>query len=391
MPLVSEMVHPRSLDFQNQRKVVILRDTKQLSWESIAEEVVNLEGAKPSPWLCRQVYNSFNCRKGRRAYRYSNCGRKPWTISKGNEKLLLKRLRALRRTCACTSTTLQRELLREKGVQVECSIIRKVLTRNGYKWLPRAQKPKYSQEDKAARVVFAQEVLAMTPAELRSYLAMTMDGVVLTLPPADPVHRENYCRVGETHMWRTRSEAAKHELSGGERYTMQVPAARAVPMWGGIGPGGFGLVLFHEKRKVDQHEWAKCVADGKLHAACKDARLDRQQGPWHILCDNESFLTAPAARAAHDRARVELWHIPPRSPDLNPVEKFWSWLRRCLRQMDLADLKAKRPPIQKHALKARVRALLRTDRARAVARKTFATLRKSCEEVVAKGGAACRS
>ena len=111
MPLVSEIVHPKSLNFQNQRKVVILRDTKQLSWESIAEEVVNLVGAKPSPWLCREVYQSFNSRKRRRPYRYSKCGRKPWKISRENERFLLKRLLALRRTRACTSTTLQRELL----------------------------------------------------------------------------------------------------------------------------------------------------------------------------------------------------------------------------------------------------------------------------------------
>ena len=104
----------------------------------------------------------------------------------------------------------------------------------------------------------------------------------------------------------------------------------------------------------------------------------------------ESFLKAPASRAAHAKARVELWHIPPRSPDLNPVEKFWAWLRRRLRAMDLADLKAKRRPVQKTASKARVRRLVATDRARAVAKNLVLGLRNVCEEVQRKRGAASR-
>ena len=161
-------------------------------------------------------------------------------------------------------------------------------------------------------------------------------------------------------------------------------------MWGGIGPGGFGLVLFHAYKKVDEHEWKAAVEKGCLVKACKATRPDRTQGPWRLLCDNESFLQAPASRAAHVRARVELWQVPPRSPDLNPVEKFWSWLRRRLRAMDLADLKGKRPAVQKMALKQRVRRLCATQRAKAVAQATFLSLRKTCAEVKKKRGAASR-
>ena len=41
-------------------------------------------------------------------------------------------------------------------------------------------------------------------------------------------------------------------------------------------------------------------------------------GPWHVLCDNESFLAARDARMEYLRSKVILWHIPARSPDLNP-------------------------------------------------------------------------
>ena len=53
--------------------------------------------------------------------------------------------------------------------------------------------------------------------------------------------------------------------------------------------------------------------------------------------------------------------------DLNPAEKFWSWLRRKLRSMDLADLRAKRAPVSKAQLQARVRTIMRTEKAKVVA------------------------
>ena len=146
--------------------------------------------------------------------------------------------------CVCTASTLQRELAKGKGVKLEKSTICKILKAKGYKWLPRAQKPKFSKKDREARMAFAQEVLDMTKDELRRHLAMCMDGVILSVPPNDPIDRENYCHVGETHMWRTRSEAAKASLAGGKAYDKQVPMSRAVSLWGGIGTGGFGIVLF---------------------------------------------------------------------------------------------------------------------------------------------------
>ena len=191
-------------------------------------------------------------------------------------------------------------------------------------------------------------------------------------------------------MWRTRREAAQPDLAGDSLYQKQVPQRRAVPMWGGIGPGGFGLVLvlFHARKKVDTEEWVRAVDGGRLVAACRRARPDRLAGPWHILCDNERFLDAPAARAAHKQARVQLEHIPARSPDLNPVELFWGWLRKRLQKLDLEDLVAERPPVNRRRLTARLRALLATERARTVARNCFRSLPKTCEQVLRKRGAA---
>ena len=390
MPVVSEMVHPRSMDFRNQRKCIMLRDTQGLAWTKIAPRLQTLRGAghHPSPSQCRKLYTAFSAKLGRRPYKYSKCGRKPWKVTPDMTQFIVQRLLYLRNKCICTSTTLQREVLREKHVQVEASTIRKVLKKQGFRWLPRRQKPRYTKDDRAARRRFAQDILDLGPRRFREHFAMSMDGVVLAVPPSDHTDRENFCHVGDTHMWRKRTEAAQPELAGDDMYTKQIPRARAVPFWGGIGPGGFGLVLFHPGKKVKTHQWVEAAEGGRLVAACKRARPDRDRGPWHILCDNERFLEAPASRAVHARQHVRLCHVPRHSPDLNPVELFWGWLRKQLRRMDMADFIRGRPPVTRAGLKARVRGLVQTLRAKRVAAQCFLSLAKTCQAVKRKRGAA---
>ena len=70
---------------------------------------------------------------------------------------------------------------------------------------------------------------------------------------------------------------------------------------------------------------------------------------------------------------------------------FWGWLRNKLRAMDLADLRARRPPLSKAAYVRRVQGVLRSRRAQAVASRFAGSLRKTCEAVAARGGAAARN
>ena len=92
--------------------------------------------------------------------------------------------------------------------------------------------------------------------------------------------------------------------------------------------------------------------------------------------------------AAYARVGVELWSVPARSPDLNPVEMFWAWLKKKLRSMDLEDLKLKRRTLGKTAYKERVRRLLTTAKAKQVAQNCAKRLYKIRRQVVVKKGAA---
>ena len=46
MPSQQQFVHPASLNLDNQKKIVYLRDVRKLSWEKIAAQVGNLQAVR---------------------------------------------------------------------------------------------------------------------------------------------------------------------------------------------------------------------------------------------------------------------------------------------------------------------------------------------------------
>ena len=132
------------------------------------------------------------------------------------------------------------------------------------------------------------------------------------------------------------------------------------------------------------------LEDGGLNDALDMATFPSSDGTYTIICDNERFLKSAEAKTNYRASCVTLWRIPPRSPDLKPVERFWHWVRKEMRKKDLEDLRAKRPVVGKCAYKQRLRALLRSRRAQVVAKNNFNSLVKTCALVVKRKGANSR-
>ena len=391
MTLITEVVSKKSLDFRNQQKAYLLRTVHKRPYKSIAQVVVNGQGQHPCWATVRNICETFSGRKGRRPYNYHKCGRKAWKLTRPVQRFVLRKLIGQRVKQVVTSPSLAEAVAREKGVILEASSIRKFLQRRGYRWLPRSQKRKYTEEDRLRRMAFARSVLRLSEDALRLKLAMSLDGVVLSMPPTSDVDRFNYCWGGISHMWRKPGEANSPSLAGNDGYDKQLPVSRAIPLWGGCSAHGFETVLWHAKKKTDHEEWSAAVRQGKLTAALRRLNPGRRHRPWTVLCDNESFLRHPAPMRAYVQKRVRLWAVPPRSPDLNPIEMFWGWVRRQLRLQDLDDLRHHRAPLTKAAYILRIEALFRSAKAQEVAGKCAMKLRSKCRDVLASSGAAIAS
>ena len=125
-------------------------------------------------------------------------------------------------------------------------------------------------------------------------------------------------------------------------------------------------------------------------AAVKKLQPKNKKGPWTMLCDGEGLFTAKDCKVAYKKQKITTLTLPPKSPDLNPIEKFWGWLRRELQVRDLQDLHAKQAALTKDAYKNRVRNLLQTKRTQRTTARFATDLLKVCKEVKKEGGAAAR-
>ena len=178
-----------------------------------------------------------------------------------------------------------------ESLAVDDSTIRKFLKGEGCRWVSRAQKRKYTGPEMEVRQAFAIRVLRMSRAELRKELGLSLDGVVLSMPPAGDVARWNHCMSAETHMWRKPSEAALPELAGDDPCPDQVALERAIPLWAGISEGGgCGPVLFHSRKKCSVEEWARAIKGGSMGAPLRKLNPRNKGRPLRVLCDGEGFL-----------------------------------------------------------------------------------------------------
>ena len=70
--------------------------------------------------------------------------------------------------------------------------MRRHLREAGYQWMPRAKNKKYTAGGRIVRKAIADWILGFTPAELKRQLHMSLDGVVLTVPPQGEIQRETF-------------------------------------------------------------------------------------------------------------------------------------------------------------------------------------------------------
>ena len=215
--------------------------------------------------------------------------------------------------------------------------------------LLRGQKRKYTAAQMRQRLAFSEGVVALSPRKFRQKLSFSMDGCILPTPPTDCTERLNFLRESETHMWRKQSERLESRV---------LPANMVLVCSVPLSTGDFAAVTFHQKRKLSQGEWVRALKAGKLVSAMKKLQPLKPNGPWYVLCDNEAFLGAATCCDECRKSKVHLWRVPPRSPDLNPVERFWAYLQKRLRRLDLRDAFNRRPCLGRSAYIARVRQVL---------------------------------
>lgn len=259
--------------------------------------------------------------------RKKGAGGRPQKLSIREKRRILRLVKTLRREEP--NWTVKRMMARADLKDVSRRTVNRFLNKQGLKYLQARKKGLLSLKDRKKRVQFAKKVLKNQPEDFwTNKLAFYLDGVgfVYKRNPLDQA------LAPKGRVWRTKSEGllsgctSRGEACGtGGKYVKLIVAISY----------GKGVICAERYEKMDGKffsEFLKANFNTMVKAAGKDSRT------W--VQDGDPSQNSHLAKEAMHQVRSDLFQIPPRSPDINPIENFFSLVKRALNE-DAIDKKIK--------------------------------------------------
>ena len=250
--------------------------------------------------------------------RQANRGR-PKKLSAREERLIIKTLLRLRKEVASFTG---KKIQEETGLTHVCpKTIQRVLHKNGYHYLHSRKKGLLTPKDKVRRLKWAKSMRHHDTDFWTREIAFYLDGVGF----AHKTNPYGEARSTSTMSWRKRSEGlemttkGKKEGSGGKMANFFV----------GIAACGKGVVLCKQYTwKLNGENFAGFV-ERNFPEAFQKAGHDIDGGMF--LQDGDPRQNCRLAVEKFDFLGCNVFHIPAKSPDLNPIENIFGLIRKQLR------------------------------------------------------------
>ena len=250
---------------------------------------------------------------------------RPRKISSGDERVIRRNIGKLRKIEGNFSC----HRLRAKCGLHHVSLItfNRALKRMGYKFCEARRKGILSSADRAKRVKFAREVQTTFEDDFWKHkVCFYLDGVSFWYKK-NPV---DDARSPHSKIWRKRNEGldpgcvakGSHTGSGGRTVNMIVVISYMK-----------GVIFCEQYQKLD----GDYIADFIRRNFRKILRKSGKRNSKLFVHDNCPVLNCAKARQALKAIRAELFTIPPRSPDLNPIENIFNIVKRELKRQAIRN------------------------------------------------------
>ena len=207
-------------------------------------------------------------------------------------------------------------------VAKECSVTKvsyrtlvRLMNENGYRCLRPRQKGLLSEKDRRRRQCYARQAIQKYDRKFWT------DDVLLYLDGVSFVHKRNPYRDALTprgRIWRRSNEGLKHTTKGSK----SLPEGRRLHLLVGVGFTN-GVVIAEEYQKFNA-EWFARFVHKTLHPTLIDCAISKEKEKLIFLMDNDPSQRSKLATDALHDVGAELIEIPPRSPDLNPIENIFN-------------------------------------------------------------------
>ena len=273
------------------------------------------EIAKRYPQFCRRsIYRHLQGEVDSVDRRNQNPGR-PRKLTVRDERNLLRAVRSIRKkNPSFTVKQLQEET---NLLHVSSRLIRLYLNKHGYRYLQARKKGLLTEADKKKRILFAKKWVDASVDFWKDEIAFYFDGVGFA-------HKSNpYAEAtcAGTMAWRQRGEGlklstkGKKEGSGGQMANFFVAISHSK-----------GTVLCKQyTEKLTGKSFAEFVLDQFPQTYQRAMKPTKK-----FLQDGDPRQNSKAAQNSMASINCEMFSIPPRSPDFNPVENIFHLVRKQL-------------------------------------------------------------
>lgn len=267
-----------------------------------------------------------------------NCGR-PRKITVRDERNILRSIYRLRNEqSSFTAKRIQEEA---NLAHVHIRTIVRYLNKHGFKYRQARKKGLLTKQDKIKRTAFAKEMLKSKREDFwKKEISFYFDGVGFA-------HKRNphgEARATGTMAWRKPKEGLRRTTKGRKE-----------------GSGGkmahFFVAIAYNKGTVLCKQYTDRLTGASFGQFVREyfpAAFERSADPHGklFLQDGDPRQGSKAARAAMDEIECTMFPIPPRSPDLNPIENMFHSVRRQLAE-DALRLEIKRETFREFSCRVR--------------------------------------
>ena len=216
------------------------------------------------------------------------------------------------------------EVGREAGMtHVSRRTLIRALNEAKYYRLTAIRKGILSVEDRKKRVKFARDALK------RYHTGFWSEKVLLYLDGVSFVYKSNPYREAvsaQGKVYRRKNEGLRVTAKG----TKNLAGGRRIHFLVGISSGS-GVVLVEEYAKMQRHYFAKFVQN-TLHSKLLELAEMKGREELIFVMDNDPCQTSKVALDAVDECGLQFLSIPPRSPDINPIENVFHIVKLALKK-----------------------------------------------------------
>ena len=250
-------------------------------------------------------------------------GGRPPKVDERTRKRLVRNIPKLRKV---TSNWVCSDLLQLTDVNnISLRTGQRILNKNGYNYSTPRRKGILKQGDAAKRVKFAREWVTKEDNFWKEGIAFYFDGAGF-IHKTNPFEHAMACRG---KVWRKKSEGlapgcttkGSREGDGGRQAKFFVAISYDQ-----------GVILAHQYQKLNGASFAEFVRDNFANLFQKCGKMT---STW--LQDGDPSQNSAKSQKAQAEVGADLFRIPPRSPEFNPIENVFAFVKKELRENAIRD------------------------------------------------------